>query len=132
MRRLLAIVGLLAASLATPAHAHAQDDQASCVAQVSATVRPLLDRAAQFSPNGVAGQGFVPLTRPFAPPFYGSPTGYYPALPWLPPPTGAYNASANYTTLAGLPPLGGPVLGGAGGPGLSAAGIAQFLQQGGS
>src|SRR3954453_17048477 len=102
---------------------------------MSATVRPLLEQAGQFSPQGVRGQGFAPLAPPFAPGPYGSPTGYYPAAPWLPPPTAAYNASANYTGLAGLPPLGGPPPGGQGGPlgapGLSSAGIAQFLQAGG-
>jgi hypothetical protein len=137
MRRLvgLAIAIILASGLAAPAHA--QGDQASCVAQMSATVRPLLEQAGQFSPQGVGGQGFAPLAQPFAPGPYGSPTGYYPAAPWLPPPTAAYNASANYTVLAGLPPLGGPQLVGPNGPfgppgqGLSSTSIAQFLQAGG-
>jgi hypothetical protein len=131
MRRVLVLVTLAAACLGSPAYA--QDDQASCLAQMSATVRPLLEQAGQFSPQGVRGQGFVPLTQPFASGPYGSPTGYYPAAPWLPPPTAAYNASANYTALAGLPPPGGPVLGpfAAPGQGLTAAGITQFLQAGG-
>ena len=134
MRRVLVLVALAAASLGTPAYA--QDDQASCVAQMTAVVRPLLERAAQISPEGVAGQGFTPFTRPFAPPYYGGRFGYYPTAPWLPPPTAAYNVSANFTTLAGLPPMGGPTLGPQGpfaqpGQGLSAAAIAQFLQQGG-
>jgi hypothetical protein len=135
MRRILVLAALVAASLTTPAHA--QDDQASCMAQMSATVRPLLEQAGQFSPQGVRGQGFAPLAQPFAPGPYGSPTGYYPAAPYLPPPTAAYNASANYTGLAGLPPLGGPQLAGPNGPygprgqGLSSTSIAQFLQAGG-
>jgi hypothetical protein len=136
MRRVLVLVALAAASLGTPAYA--QDDGSSCVAQMSATVRPLLEQAAQFSPQGIRGQGFAPLAQPFAPPVAASPTGYYPAAPWLPPPTAAYNASAGYTGLAGLPPVGAPTLGGPGGPfagpsgpGLSSAGIAQFLQAGG-
>ncbi|HZS02730.1 MAG TPA: hypothetical protein VFE37_28720, partial [Chloroflexota bacterium] len=116
----------------------AQDDQGSCLAQMSATVRPLLEQASQFSPQGVRGQGFAPLAQPFAPPTYGSLTGYYPAAPGLPPPTAAYNASAGYTGLAGLPPPGGPALGPPVGPfapppgqGLNSAAIAQFLQAGG-
>ena len=77
MRRVLVLVALAAASLGTPAYA--QDDQSSCMAQMSATVRPLLQQASQFSPQGVAGQGFAPLTQPFAPGPYGSPAGYYPS-----------------------------------------------------
>ncbi|HZS01875.1 MAG TPA: hypothetical protein VFE37_24375, partial [Chloroflexota bacterium] len=66
MRRALVLVALAAASLGTPAYA--QDDQGSCLAQMSATVRPLLEQASQFSPQGVRGQGFAPLAQPFAPP----------------------------------------------------------------
>ncbi|HEY7059838.1 MAG TPA: hypothetical protein VII06_00055 [Chloroflexota bacterium] len=119
MRRVLVLVALAAASLGTPAYA--QQDQASCMAQMDATVRPLLQQASQFSPQGVAGQGFAPLAQPFAPGPYGSPVGYYPAAPWLPPPTAAYNASAGYTGLAGLPPPGA----------LNSQAIGQFLVQGG-
>ena len=81
MRRLVVLASaiILASGLAAPAHA--QSDQASCVAQMSATVRPLLEQAGQFSPQGVRGQGFAPLAQPFAPGPYGSPTGYYPAAP---------------------------------------------------
>ncbi|HLH22157.1 MAG TPA: hypothetical protein VK066_06520, partial [Chloroflexota bacterium] len=104
MRRTFAVAALLAAALAAPVHA--QDDQASCVAQMSATVRPLLEQAAQFSPQGVQGQGFAPLAQPFAPAPYGAPAGPAPGAPWLAPPTAAYNASAAYTGLAGLPPPG--------------------------
>ena len=135
MRYWLAMVVLFTGSLVTPAQA--QTDPADCLAQMSATVRPLLEQAGQFSPQGVRGLGFAPLAQPFAPGPYGSPTGYYPAAPWLPPPTAAYNASANYTGLAGLPPLGGPQLAGPHGPfgppgqGLSSTSIAQFLQAGG-
>jgi hypothetical protein len=133
MRRVLVLVALVAASLATPAHA--QDDQASCLSQMQATVRPLLEQASQFSPQGVRGQGFAPLAQPFAPPIAASRVGPYPAAPWLPPPTAQYNASAYYTGLAGLPPQGGPQLGGVpggfGGQGLNSASIAQFLQAGG-
>ena len=53
MRRVLVLVVLAAASLSTPAHA--QDDQASCLQQMSATVRPLLEQASQFSPQGIRG-----------------------------------------------------------------------------
>jgi hypothetical protein len=131
MHRVLLLVALVAASLSTPAYA--QDDQASCLAQMSATVRPLLEQASQFSPQGVRGQGFAPLAQPFAPPVAANRYGPYPAAPWLPPPTAAYNASAYYTGLAGLPPPGGPQLGGFAGPGqgLNSASIAQFLQAGG-
>ncbi|HEY7060708.1 MAG TPA: hypothetical protein VII06_04460 [Chloroflexota bacterium] len=136
MRWLIPVFALLAVSLGTPAYA--QQDQASCMAQMDATVRPLLQQASQFSPQGVAGQGFAPLAQPFAPGPYGSPTGYYPAAPWLPPPTAAYNASAGYTALAGLPPVGGPTLGPQVGPfgalpgqGLNSQAISQFLVQGG-
>jgi len=136
VRRTFAVAALLAAALAAPVHA--QDDQASCVAQMSATVRPLLEQAAQFSPQGVQGQGFAPLAQPFAPAPYGAPAGPAPGAPWLAPPTAAYNASAAYTGLAGLPPPGGPALGAPGspfgappGPGLSSAALAQFLQAGG-
>src|SRR4051794_22149040 len=129
MRCALAIAVLLLGNLATSAAA--QDDQVNCLAQMSATVRPLLEQAGQFSPQGIRGQGFAPLAQPFAPPVAASRYGPYPAAPWLPPPTAAYNASANYTGLAGLPPLGGLQFGSVGGPGLNSAAIAQFLQAGG-
>lgn len=134
MRQSFLILALVAAIV--PASAYAQNDQASCLTQMTATVRPLLEQAAQFSPQGVGRQGFAPLAQPFAPPYVGARTGYYPAAPWLPPPTAQYNASANYTGLAGLPPLGGPTLGAQGafgqsGQGLNSQAIAQFLQAGG-
>jgi hypothetical protein len=104
MRRILALAALLASSLALPAApALAQDDTASCMAQMQAAVRPLLEQAGQFSPEGVRGQGFAPLTRPFAPPYYGSRFGPYPTAPWLPAPTAAYNTSAQLTAFSGLP-----------------------------
>ena len=96
MRRLFLLVALAAAAISTPASA--QDDQAACLAQMQAVVRPLLERASQFSPDGVRGQGFAPLARPFAP--YAAP---YPAPPTMAPPTAAYNWSARYTGLGGLP-----------------------------
>jgi hypothetical protein len=104
MRRILAIAALVGAGLALPvAPAQAQDDQATCLAQMQAQVRPLLEQAGTFSPEGVRGQGFAPLTRPFAPPYYGSRFGPYPTAPWLPAPTAAYNTSAQLTAYSGLP-----------------------------
>ena len=99
MRRLLVLAAVVASGFATPVSA--QQDQATCLAQMQAQVRPLLERAGMFSPQGVAGQGFVPLTQPFAPPAYALPYGY-PAPPTLAPPTAQYNASAGYTGLVGL------------------------------
>ena len=139
MQRLLAIVMLLAGGFALPAATpvQAQDDQASCLAQMQATVRPILEQAGQFSPQGVRGQGFAPLAQPFAPPAVGSRFGPYPQAPWLPPPTAQYNASALYTGFAGLPQPGAfgfPAsagLGGLPGQGLNSAEIGRFLQAGG-
>ena len=108
MRWMLVAVTLFLASLAIPAYA--QQDSSSCLSQMAATVGPLLQQASQFSPQGVQGQGFVPLAQPFAPGTYGVPYGA-PAPPWIAPPTAAYNASAGFTTQAGLPaPGGGPLL----------------------
>jgi hypothetical protein len=101
MRRFLIMVALVACGFATPAHA--QDGQSSCMAQMAAVVGPLLQQASQFSPQGVAGQGFVPLTQPFAPPAYALPYGI-PAPPSLAPPTGMFNASAGFTSQVGLQP----------------------------
>ena len=128
MRRIVALAALIAGGLALPAApTQAQDDQASCMAQMQAAVRPLLEQAGQFSPEGVRGQGFAPLARPFAPPYYGSRFGPYPTAPWLPAPTAAYNTSAQLTAVSGLPQpgaigfpagtLGGGVGGGPGGVG---------------
>jgi len=100
MRRILAIVALAACGFATPAAA--QDTSSDCTAQMSSIVRPLLQQAGQFSPQGVAGQGFVPLAQPFAPGAYALPYGV-PMPPTVAPPTAAFNASAGYTALAGLP-----------------------------
>jgi hypothetical protein len=137
MRRILATAALIAAGFALPADpAQAQDDQATCLAQMQAQVRPLLEQAGQFSPEGVRGQGFAPLTRPFAPPYYGSRFGPYPTAPWLPAPTAAYNTSAQLTAYSGLPQpgIGFPQagLGGLAGAGLGGAGaVGQFLSPGG-
>ena len=130
MRRILALAALIASSLVLPASALAQDDQTSCRAQMQAAVRPLLEQASQFSPEGVRGQGFAPLTRPFAPPYYGSRFGPYPTAPWLPAPTAAYNTSAQLTAFSGLPQpgaIGFPPnalgVGGAGGVGVGGVGL---------
>src|SRR5687768_6088424 len=134
MHRLLAIAVFVATGFALPsataAPALAQDDSAACLAQMTATVRPLLEQAGQFSPEGVSGQGFAPLTRPFAPPYYGSRFGPYPTAPWLPAPTAAYNTSAQMTAFSGLPqpgaigfPPNGLGVGGAGGIGVGGVGV---------
>ncbi len=122
MRRVVALLSLIVAALVGPAApAAAQDDQAACLAEMARVVRPLLEQAGTYSPEGVRGQGFAPLTRPFAPPIYGAPYGPYPASPWAPAPTAAYNVSAGYTGLAGQPP-----------PGLlNSQAIGQFLFNGG-
>ena len=102
MRRLLVLVALLASGFATPAYA--QDDAfAACMAGMGAVVRPILQQAGQFSPQGMGAAGYVPLAQPFAPPGYTVPPGYPPAPPSLAPPTAQYNASAGYTGFAGLP-----------------------------
>jgi hypothetical protein len=103
MRRILAIVALAACGFATPAEA--QNASSDCTSQMAATVGPLLQQASQFTPQGVAGQGFVPLAQPFAPGAYALPYGT-PMPPTVAPPTAAFNASAGYTGLAGLPPPG--------------------------
>jgi len=109
MRWMPAAIALLLASFVTPAHAQQSgadgSSGTSCLAQMAATVGPLLQQASQFSPQGVAGQGFVPLAQPFAPGAYALPYGI-PAPPSLAPPTAAFNASSGYTALAGLPPPG--------------------------
>ncbi len=123
MCRLLVImaVAALSATLSSAAPARAQGDQATCLAEMARTVRPLLEQAGTYSPEGVRGYGFAPLTRPFAPPAYGAPYGPYPGSPWAPAPTAAYNVSAGYTGLAGVPP-----------PGLlTSQSIGQFLFNGG-
>jgi hypothetical protein len=123
MRRFLMALGALAASLglwAAPP-ARAQDDQAACLAEMQRVVRPLLEQAQQFSPAGVRGYGFAPLAQPFAPPAYAAPFGPYPAPPWVPAPTAAYNVSAGFTGLAGLPAPGQ----------LTSQAISQFLLAGG-
>jgi hypothetical protein len=105
MRPVLLAIALVGCSVATPAYA--QDGSSDCPAQMAATVGPLLQQASMFSPQGVAGQGFAPLAQPFAPPGYGFPYPYpnsFPAPPSLAPPTAAFNASAGYTSLAGLQP----------------------------
>src|SRR5712692_3498150 len=106
MRWMPLAVALLLATLATPAHAQQSGSDgssgSSCLAQMAATVGPLLQQASQFSPQGVAGQGFVPLAQPFAPGAYALPYGI-PAPPSIAPPTAAFNASSGYTALAGLP-----------------------------
>jgi len=108
MRRIVVLAALIAAGWAGPAHAQQSGSDgggSSCLAQMAATVGPLLQQASQFSPQGVAGQGFVPLAQPFAPGAYALPYGI-PAPPTIAPPTAAFNASAGYTALAGLPPPG--------------------------
>src|SRR5262249_60867455 len=109
MRWMLAAIPLLLASFVTPAHAQQSGSDGSsgtsCLAQMAAPVGPLLQQASQFSPQGVAGQGFVPLAQPFAPGAYALPYGI-PAPPSIAPPPAAFNASAGYTGLAGLPPPG--------------------------
>src|SRR5215212_1806234 len=102
MRKLLVLAALLASSFATPAFAQ-DDSTAACMAQMGARVRPLLEQAGQFSPNGMGGAGFAPLAQPFAPPGYLTAPGIPPAPPSLAPPTAQYNLSAGFTGLAGLP-----------------------------
>jgi hypothetical protein len=102
MRRLLVLAALLASSFATPAFA--QDDSiAACMAQMASVVRPILQQANQFSPQGMGAAGFVPLAQPFAPPGYVTGPGIPPAPPSLAPPTAQYNLSAGYTGFAGVP-----------------------------
>jgi hypothetical protein len=101
MRRLLVLAALLASGFATPAFAQ-DDSAAACMAQMPSVVRPILQQANQFSPQGMGQYGFVPLAQPFAPPGYVSP-GVPPAPPGLAPPTAQYNLSAGYTGYAGLP-----------------------------
>jgi hypothetical protein len=101
MRRVLVLAALVACGFATPAYAQ-DDPSAACMAQMSSTVRPLLQQAMQFSPQGMGQYGFVPLTQPFAPPAYAFP-GFPPGPPSLAPPTAQYNVSAGFTGLAGLP-----------------------------
>jgi hypothetical protein len=120
MRRALILAALLACGFATPTYAQDDAATASCIAQnMSSTVRPLLQQAMQFSPQGMNGS-YVPLTQPFAPPAYGFP-GLPPGPPTLAPPTAQYNLSAAYTGLSSLPPPGT----------LSSQQIAQFLVQSG-
>jgi hypothetical protein len=102
MRRVLVLAALMVAGLTTPAYAQ-DDSNAACMAQMASVVRPILQQASQFSPQGMGAQGFVPLAAPFAPPLYASPVGLPPAPPGLAPPTAQYNLSANFTGLAGLP-----------------------------
>jgi hypothetical protein len=109
MRRFALIAALMAASLASPVAAQdgTSSSSSSCLSQMAAMVGPLLQQASAISPQGMGSAGFVPLTQPFAPPFYG--VGYpypgaYPAPPTLAPPTAAYNASAWFTGQAGFPP----------------------------
>src|SRR5712692_6764193 len=110
MRWMPLAVALLLATLATPAHAQQSGSDgssgSSCLAQMAARVGPLLQQASQFSPQGVAGQGFQPLAQPFAPSYYALGGAPIPISP-LAPPTAVYNGAAGFTALAGLPPQGG-------------------------
>jgi len=104
MRRALILAALVACGFATPANAQ-DDTTAACMAQMASTVRPILQQAQQFSPQGVNGS-YVPLSQPFAPPAYAFPNGMPPGPPSLAPPTAQYNLSAGYTGLSALPPPG--------------------------
>jgi len=102
MRRVLVLAALMVAGLSTPAYAQ-DDSNAACMAQMGGVVRPILQQASQFSPQGMGSQGFVPLAAPFAPPAYAFPNGMPPGPPGMAPPTAQYNLSAQYTGLSGLP-----------------------------
>ena len=106
MRRILAIMAVVACGFATPAYAQQEQAQPggqarqTCQEQMAAVVGPLLQQSGAFNPEGYAGT-YGRLTQPFANATAVAPYGY-PTAWWGAPPTAAYNASAAYTTLAGL------------------------------
>ncbi len=103
MRRALVMAALLVCGFATPAYAQDDSSTSACIAQnMQSVVRPILQQAMQFSPQGMNGS-YVPLAQPFAPGGYVYPPGFAPGPPGLAPPTAQYNVSSGYTGIVGLP-----------------------------